>query len=164
MNLQVPEGFRPAGDVVWAQQIAPPLFRRLAYTGARRQGVLYERKVHEHLSDLYGDDYMPGPWFKFASVGERTMRICQPDGLIIQPEKGRITLVEVKYQHTPLAWWQLKRLYLPVLRKVCPERLWKVDFCEVVKYYDPSIPFPEQVVLACHVPMQSDKFKVHIWQ
>ena len=72
MNLQVPEGFRPAGDVVWAQQIAPPLFRRLAYTGARRQGVLYERKVHDHLSDLYGDDYMPGPWFKFASVGEKT--------------------------------------------------------------------------------------------
>lgn len=162
--IQIPEGFRPAGEVQWAQQIYQPRLRRVAYTGARRQGVLYERKVQEHLSELYGDDYMPGPWFKFYAAGSLEARLCQPDGLIIQPQKGRITLVEIKYQHTPLAWWQLKKLYHPVLRKICPETLWKVDFCEIVKFYDPLISFPEPVVLACHVLMPSDKFKVHIWQ
>ena len=158
-----PQGFKPAGRVLAAEFCLSTHVRRKRYTGRRLEGVRYERKVHEYLAMILPGRYAPSPWVKFFSAGS-CWRWCQPDGLVIDPRKGRITIVEVKYQHTPDAWWQVKHLYLPVLQLIFPPQLWEYDLCEIVKWYDPSVIFPEPVVLAHEVDMIHSRFKVHIWK
>jgi hypothetical protein len=45
-----------------------------------------------------------------------------------------------------------------------PEKWWTFDFCEVVKWYDPAVLFPEKIVLAQEVSIPHPAFKVHIWR
>lgn len=160
-----PQGFRPAGRVLSAAFSLPPEIRRKRYTGRRLEGIRYERRVQEHLGNLYGDRYLDSPWLRFFPAGDGARwRWCQPDGILLDPERGRITVVEVKYQHTSDAWWQVRHLYLPVLQAMFPPALWEFDFCEVVKWYDPATPFPERTVLAQEVCMRHPSFKIHIWR
>ena len=158
-----PQGFKPAGRVLAASFTVSPHVRRKHYTGRRLEGIRYERKVHGYLETVFPGKYVQSPWLKFFPAGG-CWRWCQPDGLVIDPRRGRITIVEVKYQHTAAAWWQVKQLYLPVLSLIFPPQLWEYDFCEVVKWYDPATVFPEPVVLAHEVDMVHPKFKVHIWK
>lgn len=79
-------------------------------------------------------------------------------------EEGRILLVEVKYQHTVDAWWQTKHLYAPVLERIFPRELWRVEVCEIVRWYDPATAFPEPVALCARPEERSQRFKVHIWK
>ena len=118
--------------------------------------------VHEYLELLYGDRYVSSPWLRFFAEGK--WRWCQPDGLLFDPQSGRITIVEVKYQHTSDAWWQVRHLYQPVLQAMFPEKLWTFDACEIVKWYDPDTRFPEKLVLAQEISMKHPAFKVHIWR
>lgn len=111
----------------------------------------------------YGERHFRGPWLYFYDNGKP--RWCQPDALLIDVETGKIVVIEVKYQHTPDAWWQLYHLYLPVLRVIFPQSMWSLSVCEVVKWYDPATWFP------CHVAMTPDpamvrlnEFGVHIWR
>lgn len=157
-----PEGFRPAGRVLSAQFSTPPYLRKKRYTGRRLAGIQYEKKVHEHLEVLYGDKYIRSPWIKFFAEGK--WRWCQPDALVLDILRGRIVIVEVKYQHTSDAWWQVRQLYEPVLRAIFPDLLWTFDACEVVKWYDPATAFPEKVVLAQEPAMKHPAFKVHIYR
>lgn len=157
-----PTAFKPAGRVLSANFSTPPAIRKRRYTGRRLQGIRYEKRVHEYLYSLYGEQYISNPWIKFFAGG--SWRWCQPDGLIFFPEAGRITIVEVKYQHTSDAWWQVRQLYQPVLASMFPEKLWHFDACEVVKWYDPATLFPERIVLAQEVGMKHPAFKVHIWR
>lgn len=157
-----PASFQPAGRVLSASLSLPPALRKRKYTGRRLQGVRYERRVHEYLASLYGDGYVASPWLKFFAEGR--WRWCQPDGLVLAPATGRITVVEVKYQHTSDAWWQLRHLYLPVLAQIFPPALWRFDVCEVVKWYDPAVVFPERVVLAHEPALDNSAFKIHIYR
>ena len=157
-----PAAFRPAGLVLSADFCTPPALRKKRYTGRRLEGVRYEKKVQSHLEDFYGDRYIPSPWIRFFTGG--AWRWCQPDGILLDVPHGLLTIVEVKYQHTSDAWWQVRQLYEPVLRVMFPESLWRFTACEVVKWYDPAIQFPEKVVLANEVSMQHPAFKVHIWR
>lgn len=156
-------GFHPAGQVLHAAFCPPPALRKRRYTGSRLAGIRYEAKVHEYLTQVYGLRYVQSPWLRFFSAGEGH-RWCQPDGLIIDTQAGRITIVEVKYQFTSDAWWQIKRLYEPVLRVIFPAELWHFDYCQVVKWYDPNVKFQEPIVLAHEVDMRHKHFKVHIWK
>jgi hypothetical protein len=91
------------------------------------------------------------------------MRWCQPDALILQPRDGLLTIVEVKYQHTPDAWWQLRELYLPVVSLAFgPD--WRIAMLEVVKWYDPHVSFPETPLLTPD-PLRPPhgRIGVHIW-
>lgn len=141
---------------------SPPTFRRRRYTGRRLQGVRYERAAHEHLENLYGDWYLASPWLRFLSDGR--WRWCQPDALLFKPLEGKITIIECKYQHTSDAWWQVRHLYQPVLEHIFPAKLWTYEACEVVKWYDPAVPFPERTVMANEVDMAHSAFKIHIWK
>ena len=156
-----PAEFKPAGRVLAAGFSYPPFLRRRRYTGRRAEGVRYEKKVQAYLLSTYAEKYVDSPWLRFYSGGK--WRWCQPDGLLIDLPAGTITIVEVKYQHTPDAWWQVRQLYQPVLQVLFPERLWTFHACEVVKWYDPAVLFPERVVLAQDVGMYHPSFKVHIW-
>jgi hypothetical protein len=161
-----PRNFKAAENLVWVRSspVAPGFISKRRRTGKRAQGIRYEKKVHAYLGDLYGEHYFPSEWFYFLSEDEPRPRWCQPDGLLILPKEGRIVIVEVKYQHTADAWWQLKHLYFPVIRK-CFGNDWKISLCEVVKWYDPATVFPEPVRMAREitVPGPSD-FGVHIWR
>lgn len=160
-----PRAFNPAGVVTTAhmQLTPPPFIRPHRYTGRRAQGVRYEKHVHMMLSQRYPGQHVQGPWLRFYSNGKP--RWCQPDALLVDITQGRIVVLEVKYQHTADAWWQLNHLYVPVLRAMFPPTLWALSTCEIVKWYDPATWFPCRVAMLSD-PMMSkgNEFGVHIWR
>ena len=172
-HFPLPKGFRPAAQVDWAhptEDVPPFLSRNRRYTGRRAQGVRYERKAQDYLASLVGSAdpaglrpavYLPSQWWRFSDCG--SVRWCQTDGLFAQPREGLIIVVEIKYQHTPDAWFQLRELYEPVVRRAFGPA-WTVALLEVVKWYDPSTFFPERHFL-CADPLQppTGGIGVHIW-
>lgn len=118
--------------------------------------------MQDFLLAAFPQSYVPSPWLHFRSESSEKWRWCQPDGLLVDIERGIITCVEVKYSHTENAWWQVRKLYLPVLEKLFPPALWRLQACEVVKWYDSAVVFPEPVELAAEIGKPSDRFKVHI--
>lgn len=122
----------------------------------------YERLVQNYLSEVFREEYIASPWLHFLAEGSSKWRWCQPDGLLIDIERGIITCVEVKYAHTPNAWWQVRQLYLPVLERIFPKTLWELQVCEVVKWFDSAVEFPEPLKLVASIGVPSSKFKVHI--
>lgn len=141
------------------------LTRPRRYTGRRAQGVRYERKAQEYLGGLAPPAvcaaYVPSQWWRFADAG--AVRWCQTDGLFLLPARGLAIVVEVKYQHTPDAWFQLRELYAPVVGRALGPA-WELALVEVVKWFDPSTFFPEKFVM-CPDPLHQspDHIGVHIW-
>lgn len=164
MNCPPPKDFKPAGNVREAHFCEkPPFIHYQRRSGRRAQGVRYERKVHEHFCKLFGEAYVASPWIKFKSDVDERWRWCQPDALYFDLAAGRIVILEVKYQHTSDAWWQLRQLYAPVLRSMFPYDLWRIQCCEVVKWFDPATAFPERVEMV-PTPLDVKDFGVHIWK
>ncbi len=120
--------------------------------GRKRQGLIYEKKVHEELELLYGSSYIPSLWLEYETLNDDYLHRCQPDGLLFDFHNGRIIVIEVKLKHTEQAYWQLRNLYLPVLGLLFPPNLWKLIPCEVVKWFDPSVAFPVPVIM-CEDPL-----------
>jgi len=117
--------------------------------------------VHERLSNQYGLSYIPSQWFSFFD-GER-VRYCQPDALLLFERLSLLLIVEVKYSHTPDAFWQLEHLYVPVLRAFMGVSHWKIATCEIVKWFDPSTRFPVRPVLRETLEdIKVGEFAVHI--
>ena len=138
---------RPAEDLTSAAQYA---------------GIRYESKAQRHLIETIGPFYQPSPAFSFLDGDWR--RVCAPDGLL--ESDGYTTLFEIKHQHSPEAWWQLRKLYQPVLQSYRPKN--RIYVVEVCKLYDPATPFPEKVQLItdlkdfCKKPINS--FAVYVWR
>jgi len=129
-----PSHFRPAGRVHTAQLLAKALFTNTKYSGRRARGKAYERKAQRALERRYGEVWVPGPWFRFWQG--RKWRYCQPDGLLVFPQRGRIVCLEIKLQHTDYAFHQLFALYIPVLQCAFGPS-WQVYGCEVTRWYAP---------------------------
>jgi hypothetical protein len=106
----------------------------------------YEREAKEWLSLFaLGDPtltFREGPWLEYEDKSGR--RYCQPDGLLVWAGAKRATILEIKYQHTSDAWYQLKQLYLPVLRVAMPG--YSFGLLEIVHWFDPATPWPEEQV------------------
>src|SRR5687768_9796590 len=145
-----PERFKPAGTILTAaiSDTMPPFIRRRKYTGRRAEGVRYEKKVQSHLLYEYPETYVPSPWIRFREEESSKPRWCQPDGIIVDPHRGIVTCCEIKYSHTSDAWFQTRKLYIPVLEHIFASTLWSIQVCEIVKWYDPAVFFPEPVELA----------------
>ena len=124
-------------------------------------GWLYEQEVSWNLYEEYGfERYLPGQWFKFQRYNGR-LEYCQTDGLLFTPEQFRLLIVEVKYKHTPDAYWQLEDKYVPVLRRMFPN--WEIATVEIVKWFDPSTPFPTAPALKKDIlSVKPNEFGVHI--
>lgn len=165
--LAAPSKFKPARDVHDAQILPGPppfVFERKRKSGRKWQGIRYERAAHEEFSRRY-PGYVPGPWITFIDgpTGER--RYCQPDGLIVEIERGRITVLEYKYRHTELAYWQLFHLYIPVVQALFPSDLWHYAGVEVCNRFDCAIVCPERPLLRKQVLDAHElAFNVHIWR
>jgi hypothetical protein len=128
-------------------------------------GIRYEGKVQEHLHGLYGDLYVPSPWFKFQRR-DGIWNYAQPDGLLFDFHRGLVTIVEVKYSHTSEAYFQLIDKYVPLLRTFLPNKaLWQIATCEVVNWFDKSIAYPCEIKLRKTVDLaRPGEFAVHIWK
>jgi len=163
-----PKGFTSATQVSWARLAQAPHFAHRPHrrTGRRLAGVKYENQVQEMLLAAHGASYLPSPWLQFSTP--QGLKWCQPDGLLFDLDHGAITIVEVKYQHTTDAWWQLRRLYEPVLQKIFPSHLWQFHTLELVKWYDQAILWPEPLRLVAN-PTEAKSLPfnttgVHIWK
>jgi hypothetical protein len=111
---------------------------RLKGSAAQRAGIRYERKALTFLAKEFGDDFTPSQWFQYIVNGKP--RWCQVDGIV---RRNNLTvIVEVKVRFTSDAWWQLRKLYEPVVRAALrPSRLALAIVC---KSFDPAVPFPEE--------------------
>lgn len=110
-------------------------------TASQKNGLRYEREAQEFFQKKFEDRYCPSPWLHFEDNG--VARTVQPDGLLFTP--SRVFIFEMKYQHMPEAWWQLQRLYYPLVCRVYPTM--EVHCIEVCRSYDPATPFPVLVPL-----------------
>jgi hypothetical protein len=137
--------------------------------GRKGMGLRYERKVHNHFEQQFGALYVPSVWFAYRRLSSpKIINYAQPDGILFDFEKGIITIIEVKYNHTADAYFQLYDKYLPLLDKWihAKERgLWRFSVCEVVYWYDKFVEFPCKVALRDEVTkVKPGEFGVHIWR
>lgn len=162
----MPRNFRPVNGPLASARIsplAPPFQKTRVRTAAMRRGLKYEEKVQEFMLDQFRDFYLPSPWLHFREEDSEQFRWCQPDGVLLDVARGVIHIIEIKYSHTSDAWWQVRKLYLPVLSRIFPPSLWRFEVGEIVKWYDPDICFPESVQLVDNPMKNSNAFKVHIF-
>ena len=160
-----PAGFKPAGQVKKASRVG--MKRRAPdHTPINRykDGLRYERKAISHLKLCFVDvgTLVSEPCFRFSN-GHRS-RFCFPDALVILPEHTFDLLIEIKTRHTYDAWWQLRHLYYPVVKKALSKEL---RLLEITRSYDPAISLPEeetrlldeaQDVLSSNAP-----YNIYIW-
>jgi hypothetical protein len=109
-------------------------------SAAKVAGLRYEEKVQKELSSRYMA-YTPEPRLTFDQ-DDGTTRFVKPDGLLIFPEYA--VIVEIKISHLPEAWWQLHRLYRPVVEALLKK---PVHCLEICRSYDPAVAWPGPVDL-----------------
>lgn len=162
-KLPPPKDFRLLRAEISSAWYADPPAAQSArtYTKPQKNGLRYERRVQKHLEEQYGKLYVASPWICFReALDETVVHRCQPDGLLFSDNGSRVTIVEIKNSHTQRAWWQLRKLYQPVLQALLREV--SVQVCEVTRYYDNMIPFNEKVELVREIGQDTRNFKVHI--
>jgi hypothetical protein len=109
-------------------------------TYAQKLGLRYEQKVHDVLSAIYGDHFRASPSILYE---DRTgLRRAIPDGLL--DFQDRVVIVEVKYSHCELAWWQLNKLYGELLLHLTTK---SIQVCEIVHTFDPDVKWPTRPTL-----------------
>ncbi len=145
-----PDGFEEVSEVLNAQFCGGTDAFRISDGGradtrlALRAGKKYEQRCHEVLSRQWENlgSYLPGPWISFHDQN-RKRRLCQPDALFIRSD-GSVLIVEMKLTHTLNAWWQLRRLYQPVVERLYNREAFVLEVCRTG---DPLMRYPEPVEL-----------------
>ena len=130
---------------------------RLKGTRAQRTGKRYERKALAYLGKTLGKAFEASPWFRFED-STRSIRWCQPDGLLRTKEAAFI--FEVKYSFSSAAWWQLRKLYEPVVSKAFGLPVQCIVVC---KSFDSAVPFPEDYRLMPHTHSPCSLLEVPEW-
>lgn len=163
VDVAAPLHFRPCvGTPRNVHLTLPPYPTRRGNTAAREAGLRYERLVQAQLQTIW-PAYRTSPWLAFTDeTGERR---CSPDGIFFDKRTGVACVVEIKLQHMPEAWFQLRKLYEPVVKRLYPNS--QVSVVEIVKSFDPSMPFPEEIILLTSFEdllHQPEKFGVLCWK
>ena len=140
-SVSPPQSFRPLGDFFHVQITGHlPEGYAVGRTSSQRRGLKYEAKVQGWLKKQLGSEYMVQP--RLEVLGKTCiLRTLLPDGLLILGSVA--TIIEIKSQHMPESYWQLRHLYEPAVRAlpiVC-----HVNCLTVVKSYDPAMPYPEEI-------------------
>lgn len=129
---------------------------------AQKLGIRYERRAHAHFAEAFPGRYGAGQWIAFRERRSGKVRYAQPDGLVVDYERGLLTLLEMKLRHTDRAWWALRYVYEPLFSFLFPS--WRVACCEVVRWYDPAVPWPEAYRrVASPSFLDGGEIGVHIW-
>lgn len=171
-SIEQPKGFHPVGELAYAEFRLEGPFRFTPQpkgSTAKAAGMRYERKAHTHFLSLFPAAphsdwfYAPAQWIAFVERGSPRLRFAQPDGLLFNLRASRLIIIEFKLRHTISAWWGLRKLYEPLIRKLFGPH-WRYSVCEVVRWYDPAIRFPEPICLTPNLTaMGVNEFGVHIW-
>lgn len=165
VSVPPPRWFRPPQGRVSEVEILPRgyttqgLGSPKGHTGAQKNGLRYEAKVQVFFASLW-PTYTASPYVRFRD--ESGWRHCIPDGLLTF--KTHVVLFEIKSQHMPDAWWQLRRLYIPVVEAAVKRTVFPV---EVVAQFDPTTPFPETFTLIEDIETYVEapsKFGVYPWK
>ena len=126
----------------------PPFVKKRRRRGRKGVGLRYEAKVQRYFVERFGYEYVPGPWFKYTVLDRpKVVNYAQPDGLLIQPRRGTVTIVEIKYNHCPESYFQLVDKYLPLVEKLFDKSLWVFPLVTVVKWYDRDTSYPASIRL-----------------
>jgi hypothetical protein len=128
-------------DVHWTDQ--PPRQTSRA-RGAKRVGLLYERRVLDVLSAIYGERFRESPVIAYRTRGRRHLAI--PDGILYLNDA--VLILEVKLGHTELVWPQLMDKYRPLVSVLHPDL--RVRTVEVCRSYDPAVPIPHSLITSLH--------------
>lgn len=107
---------------------------------AQKAGLRYEKRALVHLALELDERLTSHPAFKF-NQGKRLDEFAIPDAIYFGEEV--LTIFEIKIRHTADAWYQLKRLYLPVVQRAYPEKI--INLCEVYRSFDSSVVLPNAV-------------------
>lgn len=137
--------YLPQGAVqnAWRSAERPFAGSRSRKSGAQKAGLAYQKKVVKWAFESnHGFALEVSPWFAFTDDSD-SRHYCQPDLLFISGFS--ILVAEVKLRWTADAWWQLRKLYLPVLAKVFPKHDLRA-LC-ICKSFDPAVKFPEPIEL-----------------
>lgn len=142
-----PKGFTPATSVRNARFVDTPQFAQTygGQTGSKKKGLVYEQKVRDHLDGILPDSWeaVPGPWFHFSDG--RNERYAQADWLAFDFKSRVICIGEIKFTRVANAWWQLNRLYGPIVRSIFPT--WQIAYLEIAKNVrNVATPTPVRVV------------------
>lgn len=143
-NCYPPRGFKSVRGLSAVRMIEEPQFAKTNgnVRGAKRKGLLYQEQVVDRLDALCGDRWEPlaGPWFEFVDFSGH--RYAQADWIGFDIRSGIIALVEIKYTRVPDAWWQMNRLYRPLLAKLFPQ--FKIAMLEIATNVV-NVKVPEEV-------------------
>ena len=122
-----------------------PYTKRGRRSGAHRAGLAYEKLVRAWACSVDSKYAVRiSPWFCFID-GSGARHYCQP--YLLLEASDRTIVVESKLRWTTDAWWQLRKLYIPVLSVALKKPMdWFVPLC-VCKSFDPALPQPEPVAL-----------------
>jgi hypothetical protein len=147
-----PSYFKPAGSVTGAWPIEAPAFAaRGRSRGAKLAGLRYQKKVNARLKAEFNSHALIGPWFAFATP--EGQRFCQLDACVKYDDNDFI-IIETKIRHTSLSYYQLKELYLPVIRAYRPDA--RIRLVTIVGSYDCATPYPEEIDLIYDLAEASD--------
>lgn len=110
-------------------------------------GLTYEQRVIDVLSAIYGTDFRPAASILYED--RSGVRMAIPDGLL--RINTTLVVIEVKLTHTERAWWQLNRLYVPLLRHLVVPGT-RIAAVEICRSYDPDVrfPSPSRLVTSLH--------------
>lgn len=159
-----PQGFRPLQLPLRNVEftLKDEFIRQRGNSVAKENGLRYESQVQEYLLSELGTNYTGIDLLVTDAQGQRRKLI--PDGIYLSHDVS--VLFEVKSQHMPEAWWQLRKLYQPAMEFKRPKHLTLV--IEVCKTYDPAMPFPEEVELItdlkAFIHSRSRSFGVLVWR
>lgn len=163
VSIPPPPRFRPIkGAVLEAHWEPSGASGAVGLTDAQKAGLRYEARVQDWLSNSLKGCYVVAPYLHFRDdSGPRT---AIPDGVMFGLHHA--TIFEIKSQHTHSAWWQLRRLYEPVVKALSEVRT--VMLVEVVRSFDPAAGFPEPIKL-CYaledaLDSESNRIKVLVWK
>jgi hypothetical protein len=129
------------GRVKYAQIVRSLRNLSSGNTAAKRAGLKYEEEVAKWLYCYAlarsGWRFIESPEIVFAD--DRGTQFAVPDGIMMTEEFTCV--IEVKLQHMPEAWWQLRRKYEPIARHLTGRNVMLLEVC---KTYDLQMPFPEK--------------------
>lgn len=135
--------------------------RATAQSASRRAGQNFQLQVGKRLANVFPFALTLEPWIDYEDDQGRGR--CSPD-FVLDFMTGPIIVGEVKHTHSEQAWWQLRKLYEPLIRIIAVGR--EVAVLEVAKYASPvRLPEEPEFIFAIEDIERLDpsRFSVLVW-
>lgn len=128
-----------AAELNWVEYNYTSKFKK-SKKGAQGAGHRFEAKVVKELEAQFGTFVSGIPFVFSTDYSPRT--VCIPDGLIIWDKE--VLIIEVKLSHTVDSWFQLRKLYGPVVGRALNRKVRLLEICKTY-YKEESFPEPYRV-------------------